>query len=293
MTDTTSTTTAEGDMAFHTESHTTWAPATNGVSQSNTIIDQKYIGSCPAGVRPGDRMPAIGSTLQKDRQSLLHQLDSVKEIQKRWPGQKVFLDAEYATGVDFQQRYRAIALRYGIDPPDVVIVRPPLDKHGAPKPQLANGSVAWGVIDGRYHDVIVVTETQRAGVSEPELLALLAHEMGHSLQYEKNGHNGRAGGRNMEDEADKLALSCPEVDPAAFKNWLLKTEKINDEVAKKHPLAAGDITGSTVIIPESLQTRLQDSLHVPFVGGHTTTSIRIRWADEEIARRAGSGQSPR
>ena len=69
--------------------------------------------------------------------------------------------------------------------------------------------MAWGTIDGKYHNVILVTESQKVALTDSELLAHLAHEMGHSVQYQTNGHNGKAGGRNMEDEADHLALLAP------------------------------------------------------------------------------------
>jgi hypothetical protein len=47
------TTTMQGDSSFRTESHSTYTPALYGVSETTMIIDQKYLGSCPAGVQPG------------------------------------------------------------------------------------------------------------------------------------------------------------------------------------------------------------------------------------------------
>jgi hypothetical protein len=47
-----------------------------------------------------------GSTLPDDRKTLLEQLEAAKGIQKRWPGAKVFLDAEYGANpekADFQR----------------------------------------------------------------------------------------------------------------------------------------------------------------------------------------------
>lgn len=52
--DTKGTSTYQGDTAAHSESHTNYSPAFGGVSDSTMIMDQKYIGSCPAGAQPGD-----------------------------------------------------------------------------------------------------------------------------------------------------------------------------------------------------------------------------------------------
>jgi hypothetical protein len=49
-----------GDTHFHTETHTTYTPAFSGMTQSTMIQDQTYVGSCPAGMSPGDRMMANG-----------------------------------------------------------------------------------------------------------------------------------------------------------------------------------------------------------------------------------------
>ena len=50
-----------GDTSTHSEVHTTYSPAFAGMSESTTIMDQKYIGACPAGVQPGDQTDADGS----------------------------------------------------------------------------------------------------------------------------------------------------------------------------------------------------------------------------------------
>ena len=52
--DTKGTATHHGDTSSHTESHTTYTPATGGVRDITMIQDQKYVGSCPAGAQPGD-----------------------------------------------------------------------------------------------------------------------------------------------------------------------------------------------------------------------------------------------
>jgi hypothetical protein len=59
--DTKSTGTVQGDTAFHTELHTTYSPAFYGMSESTMIMDQKYVGSCPAGAQPGDKTSANGT----------------------------------------------------------------------------------------------------------------------------------------------------------------------------------------------------------------------------------------
>ena len=50
----------QGDTAAHSESHTAYTPAMYGVSETTTVMDQKYEGSCPAGVQPGDMINADG-----------------------------------------------------------------------------------------------------------------------------------------------------------------------------------------------------------------------------------------
>jgi len=57
------TVTAAGDTAVHSEIHTTNTPAMYGVSESTMIMDQKYIGACPAGVEPGDILGADGKKM--------------------------------------------------------------------------------------------------------------------------------------------------------------------------------------------------------------------------------------
>jgi len=59
--DTRETATYQGDTSTHAEIHTTYTPAFAGVTESTMIMDQKYIGSCPAGAQPGDMTSADGS----------------------------------------------------------------------------------------------------------------------------------------------------------------------------------------------------------------------------------------
>lgn len=56
------TTGTEGE-ASHSETHTTYSPALNGVSDTMMIMDQKYLGSCPSGTEPGDIIRADGTVL--------------------------------------------------------------------------------------------------------------------------------------------------------------------------------------------------------------------------------------
>lgn len=59
--ETKSTTTVQGDIASHGESHTTYTPAMDGKTETIMFSDAKYLGTCPAGMQPGDRMDANGS----------------------------------------------------------------------------------------------------------------------------------------------------------------------------------------------------------------------------------------
>jgi hypothetical protein len=58
--DTRETTTFQGDTAVHSETHVTYTPPLYGVSASTMIMDQKYLGSCPADLQPGDMKGAEG-----------------------------------------------------------------------------------------------------------------------------------------------------------------------------------------------------------------------------------------
>jgi hypothetical protein len=66
--DTKGTTTFQGDTSTHTESHSTNTPAMYGVSDTTMIIDQKYVGACPAGALPGDRTDASGHVTHLGKQ---------------------------------------------------------------------------------------------------------------------------------------------------------------------------------------------------------------------------------
>ena len=56
-------TTFQSDTAFHSETHATYNPAAYGVSEFTITMDQKYVGSCPAGVQPGERVNSDGTVI--------------------------------------------------------------------------------------------------------------------------------------------------------------------------------------------------------------------------------------
>ena len=55
------TVTYQGDTSAHSENHSTFTPALGGISEMTIIMDQKYVGNCPAGAQPGDLTNADGS----------------------------------------------------------------------------------------------------------------------------------------------------------------------------------------------------------------------------------------
>ena len=61
-------TTFQGATSTHSESHVSYAPAMSGISESMTIMDQKYVGSCPADMQPGDRTMPDGSVFHLRKQ---------------------------------------------------------------------------------------------------------------------------------------------------------------------------------------------------------------------------------
>jgi len=53
--------------SMHSETHTTYAPAFAGKTDEVLIQDQKFLGSCPAGMTPGDQMGEDGTIQHHDR----------------------------------------------------------------------------------------------------------------------------------------------------------------------------------------------------------------------------------
>lgn len=52
-----------GDIAYHTVSHSTYEPPLMGMKGGDTVIDGKYTGPCPAGMTPGDMKLPTGNTV--------------------------------------------------------------------------------------------------------------------------------------------------------------------------------------------------------------------------------------
>ena len=57
------TTTFNSDTAAHSETHATYTPAMQGVSETTMIMDTKFEGACPAGVQPGDLTDSKGNVV--------------------------------------------------------------------------------------------------------------------------------------------------------------------------------------------------------------------------------------
>lgn len=53
--------TFDGDSAAHSEMTTTYTPPLHGMSTMTIVMDQKYVGACPAGMNPGDIKNADGT----------------------------------------------------------------------------------------------------------------------------------------------------------------------------------------------------------------------------------------
>ncbi len=56
--------TYESSTSARSESNATYVPAFHGKTDETLIQDQNYMGRCPAGMHPGDRIDA-GSTMQR------------------------------------------------------------------------------------------------------------------------------------------------------------------------------------------------------------------------------------
>jgi len=61
--DSTSTAIYTGNTAAHSETRATYNPALGGISEVMMIQDEKYLGNCPAGSRPGDVTRADGTVV--------------------------------------------------------------------------------------------------------------------------------------------------------------------------------------------------------------------------------------
>jgi Zn-dependent protease with chaperone function len=208
-------------------------------------------------------------------------------VRYRFPGAMVFLSDLYGSDpakADFMGKLTSISRRVDMEVPDVLIVNPPVNASGKPAPQKPDASIGWANnINGKNHYLIFVTRYLQEDLTDSELLAVLAHEMKHFRQLGTSLANRDS--KKMEAEADAFALSCPEVDPRAFRNMVLIVEKLQDRVSRRHPWLYGDFTGLSTLIPLSIQTK------AALGGNHPLTGSRIKEADKEIARRAAKNEN--
>jgi hypothetical protein len=45
----------------HAESHATYTPSFNGKTEETLLQEQRFLGECPAGINPGDRIMSDGT----------------------------------------------------------------------------------------------------------------------------------------------------------------------------------------------------------------------------------------
>jgi hypothetical protein len=57
----------QGTGSVHSESAATYTPPLYGKSDEKMIEDQRYLGTCPAGMKAGDRMMADGSIVRRTK----------------------------------------------------------------------------------------------------------------------------------------------------------------------------------------------------------------------------------
>jgi hypothetical protein len=53
------------NTAVHSESAATYTPPLYGKTDETMVQDQRYLGNCPAGMKPGDRILADGSLVRR------------------------------------------------------------------------------------------------------------------------------------------------------------------------------------------------------------------------------------
>ncbi len=61
--------TVNGDTFAHTENTTTFTRPMDGIAEATLIMDEKYVGACPAGMQPGDTMAADGKINSQEARS--------------------------------------------------------------------------------------------------------------------------------------------------------------------------------------------------------------------------------
>ena len=53
--------TYDSAILTHAESHATYTPAFNGKTEETLLQEQRFLGECPAGINPGDRIMSDGT----------------------------------------------------------------------------------------------------------------------------------------------------------------------------------------------------------------------------------------
>jgi hypothetical protein len=56
-----------GGGSIHSETAATYTPPLYGKTDETMVEDQHYLGSCPAGMKPGDRLMADGSVVHRPK----------------------------------------------------------------------------------------------------------------------------------------------------------------------------------------------------------------------------------
>ncbi len=59
--------TYQSNTAIHSESAATYRPPLYGKTDETMIQDQRYVGACPAGMKPGDRILADGRLVRRPK----------------------------------------------------------------------------------------------------------------------------------------------------------------------------------------------------------------------------------
>jgi hypothetical protein len=57
----------QSGVSVHSESAATYTPPLYGKTDETIVADQHYLGSCPAGMKPGDRLMADGSVVRRTK----------------------------------------------------------------------------------------------------------------------------------------------------------------------------------------------------------------------------------
>jgi hypothetical protein len=62
--------TYSGDSSFRNEVHGHFQPAMAGVSETHTVQEGKWLGACPAGMKPGDLVTTVGASGREIKMNL-------------------------------------------------------------------------------------------------------------------------------------------------------------------------------------------------------------------------------